>query len=42
MFTEDGILMMLLLMMCVVLQGMARLEMKEPFELQKDWKRTLH
>jgi len=40
MFTEDGILMMLL--MCVVLQGMKSLEMKEPFELQKDWKRTLH
>jgi len=40
MFTEDGILMMLL--MCVVLQGMKSLEMKEQFELQKDWKRTLH
>jgi hypothetical protein len=37
MFTEDGILMVLL---CVVLQSMI-LEMKEPFELQKDWKRTL-
>jgi hypothetical protein len=40
MVTEGGILMMLLLM-CVVLQGMG-LEMKEPFELQKDWKRTPH
>jgi hypothetical protein len=40
MFTEDGILMML--MLCVVMQGMMRLEMKEPFALQKDWKRTLH
>ena len=40
MFTEGGILMMLL--MCVVLQGMVRLEMKEPFELQKDWKGILH
>ena len=39
MFTGDGILMVVL--MCVVLQGMG-LEMKEPFELQKDWKRTLH
>ena len=38
MFTGDGILMMLL---CVVLQGTG-LEMKEPFELQKDWKGILH
>ena len=38
MFTEGGILMMLL---CVVLQGTG-LEMKEPFELQKGWKRILH
>ena len=41
MFTEDGILMMWL-MLCVVLQAIMSLEMKEPFELQKDWKRTLH
>ena len=41
MSTEDGILMMWL-MLCVVLQAIMRLEMKEPFELQKDWKRTLH
>jgi hypothetical protein len=40
MFTEGGILMMLLL--CVVLQSIVILEMKEPFELQKDWKRKLH
>ena len=40
MVTEDGILMMLL--MCVVLQATGGLEMKEPFELQKDWKRKLH
>ena len=39
MVTEGGILMVVL--MCVVLQGMG-LEMKEPFELQKDWRRTLH
>jgi hypothetical protein len=41
MFTKDGMLMVLVL--CVLgLQGIVRLEMKEPFELQKDWKRTLH
>ena len=39
MFTEGGILMLLVL--CVVLQGTG-LEMKEPFVLQKDWRRTLH
>ena len=39
MFTGDGILMVVL--MCVVPQTMI-LEMKEPFELQKDWRRTLH
>jgi hypothetical protein len=39
MFTEGGILMVLL--MCVVMQIMI-LEMKEPFGLQKDWKRILH
>jgi hypothetical protein len=37
MFTEDGILMLL----CVVLQSMMGLEMKESFELQKYWKRKL-
>jgi len=27
---------------CVVLQSTGGFEIKEPFELQKDWKRTLH
>ena len=40
MFTEGGIFDDVVVM-CFVLQGMRGLEMKEPFELQKDWKRTL-
>ena len=31
---------MILIFLCVWLQGMKRLETKEPFELQKDWRRT--